>query len=153
LLQINQIMDSIYQSLRIRDPLVVRQSSKYVHSSWSKKAFKYEGTVSNIFYQYINRGAPEFGKKKQVYIRFIDTSAYDNLLLQGSFIICSIRDRLYRCNIATIERDSNNTITKLCVSIYIEDDLFNLSTTIYPISIHDIDSMLITDETFDIKHL
>jgi hypothetical protein len=144
-------MQSILDKLSVQNPVIIRPRPEMCHPTWANKNFRYEGTVKNIRYHYVNRGVKNWGKEKVAYISFIDTSAYHNLLLQGSNIMCYIHNELMTCYITTIARDSSNNIYKLEVAIYNDEDIIKSSQVVYSINISNIDSMLITDKVYQIQ--
>jgi hypothetical protein len=139
-------MSSIYNDLSIRDNVIVTSKLLYIHPSWKNKEFNYHGIVKNIIYDYINKGVPNWGTEKNVYIEFIDKSAYHNLLLQGSNIMCFIKGTLTNCHISFIEKN-DTSITKILVSKN-NNDLYNIYNLSFEITERDIDSMLITDKAY-----
>jgi hypothetical protein len=144
-------MLSILDKLSVQNPVIIRPRPEMCHPTWVNKNFRYEGTVKNIRYHYINRGAKDWGKEKVAYISFIDTSAYNNLLIQGSNIMCYVHNALMTCYITTIARDSSNNIWKLEVAIYDDEDIVRASPIVYNIDVSKIDSMLITDKGYNIQ--
>ena len=146
-------MLSILDKLSVQNPVIIRPRPEMCHPTWANKNFRYEGTVKNIRYHYINRGVKNWGKEKVAYISFIDTGAYHNLLLQGSNIMCYIHNELMTCYITTIARDSSNNIYKLEVAIYNDEDIIKSSQVVYSINISNIDSMLITDKVYQIQKI
>ena len=145
-------MISTVDELSVRNSVIVRPKNGMCHPTWANKNFRYEGTVRNICNHYINRGAKEWGKETVAYISFIDTEAYNNLLLQGSNIMCYLQGVLKCCYIITIVRDSSNNIWNLEVSIY--DDEYNIANScpdVYIINLDNIESMLITDKGYNIQ--
>jgi hypothetical protein len=145
------IMLSILDKLSVLNPVIIRPRPELCHPTWANKNFRYEGTVKNIRYHYINRGAKDWGKEKVAYISFMDTDAYNNLLLQGSNIMCYVHNNLMSCYITTIARDSSNNIYKLEVAIYDDEDIIRPYPIIYNIDVSNIDSMLITDKGYQIQ--
>jgi hypothetical protein len=146
-------MQSILDKLSVQNPVIIRPRPEMCHPTWANKNFRYEGTVKNIRYHYINRGVKNWGKEKVAYISFIDTGAYHNLLLQGSSIMCYIHNELMTCYITTIARDSSNNIYKLEVAIYNDEDIIKSSQVVYSINISNIDSILITDKVYQIQKI
>jgi hypothetical protein len=146
-------MLSILDKLSVQNPVIIRPRPEMCHPTWANKNFRYEGTVKNIRYHYINRGVKNWGKEKVAYISFIDTGAYHNLLLQGSNIMCYIHNELMTCYITTIARDSSNNIYKLEVAIYNDEDIIKSSQVVYSINISNIDSILITDKVYQIQKI
>ena len=146
-------MQSILDKLSVQNPVIIRPRPEMCHPTWANKNFRYEGTVKNIRYHYINRGVKNWGKEKVAYISFIDTGAYHNLLLQGSNIMCYIHNELMTCYITTIARDSSNNIYKLEVAIYNDEDIIKSSQVVYSINISNIDSILITDKVYQIQKI
>jgi len=142
---------SILDKLSVQNPVIIRPKDGMCRPTWANKNFRYEGTVKNIRYHYINRTAKDWGKEKVAYISFIDTGAYHNLLLQGSNIMCYVHNNLMSCYITTIARDSSNNIWKLEVAIYDDEDIIRPFPIVYNINISDIDSMLITDKGYQIQ--
>jgi hypothetical protein len=128
---------------------------EHVHHSWKQKEFCYEGTVRNIRYSYVNRAAKHFGQEKNVYVSFLSTVAYNNLLLRGSLIFCNINNNnvALNCYISEIEKDTNNNITKLQVCKYDDENIYELNPTKYTVSLDQIESMLITDTAFTFSKL
>jgi hypothetical protein len=144
-------MLSILDQLSVQNPVIIRPRPEMCHPTWANKNFRYEGTVKNIRYHYINLRAKDWGKQKVAYISFIDTSAYNNLLIQGSNIMCYVHNTLITCYITTIARDSSNNIWKLEVAIYDDEDIVRAFPIVYNIDISKIDSMLITDKGYQIQ--
>lgn len=144
-------MLSILDKLSVQNPVIIRPRPEMCHPTWANKNFRYEGTVKNIRYHYINLGAKDWGKEKVAYISFIDTSAYNNLLIKGSNIMCYVHNALMTCYITTIERDSSNNIWKLEVAIYDDEDIIRPFPIVYNIDVNKIDSMLITDKVYNIQ--
>ena len=144
-------MLSILDKLSVQNPVIIRPRAEMCHPTWANKNFRYEGTVKNIRYHYINRGAKNLGKEKVAYISFMDLEAYNNLLLQGSNIMCYVHSALLTCYITTITKDSSNNILKLEVAIYDDEDFHRSSPVVYNIDISKIDSMLITDKGYNIQ--
>jgi len=141
----------ILDQLSVQNPVIIRPKAGMCHPTWANKNFRYEGTVKNIRYHYINRGAKECGKEKVAYISFMDYDAYNNLLLQGTKIMCYVHNNLVSCYITTIAKDSSNNIWKLEVAIYDDEDISRPFPIVYNINISDIDSMLITDKGYNIQ--
>ena len=144
-------MLSILDKLSVQNPVIIRPRPEMCHPTWANKNFRYEGTVKNIRYHYINRGAKDWGKEKVAYISFIDTSAYNNLLIKGSNIMCYVYNALMTCYITTIARDSSNNIWKLEVAIYDDEDIVRPFPIVYNIDVSKIDSMMITNEGYNIQ--
>ena len=140
-------MSDIFDYLSIYDYITVSSNLFYSHYSWKLRDFKYEGIIKDIKYDYINRGAPHWGRKKNIYIAFIDRSAYYNLLLQGSPIMCKINGIIANCYVKNIEKNQN-CITKLEVCI-LDDSIYNLHEKIFKIDEKDIESMLITNKAYN----
>jgi hypothetical protein len=143
---------TLYNSLSVYDSVIVKKSPTYFHESWIDKNFRYDGTIKNIRYHYKNRAAKDWGKFKGVYIGFIDSVAYNNLLLTGSLIMCNVNNKLLNCYIVNITKDNSNNILSLEVSLY-DDEVFSLNDSTYRISSNNIDSMLITEEAYLIQKL
>jgi len=139
--------------LSVQSPVFITPKPEHVHHSWKQKEFCYEGTVRNIRYSYINRGAKHFGKEKNVYVSFLSAAAYNNLLLKGSRIFCNINNFPFNCYISEIEKDSNNNIIKLEVCIYDDENFHDLNARKYTITVDNIESMLITDTAFTFSKL
>jgi len=141
--------------LTVYDPVIIKPNQEHIHSAWVNKIFKYEGTVKNIKYHYKNRGAKHFGKEKAIYIGFMDSSAYDNLLLQGSMIFCYIHNSLLNCYITRIVKNTSNIITSLQVAIYDDEDniIKPFPPITYNIDMKYVDSMLITEKAYQIEKL
>jgi len=144
---------SIYNKLNINEPVYVRENPQAVHHTWSEKTFRYEGMTKTIYDHLVNRAEKYGGTKKAVYISFQDMKAYENLLLKGSLIMCTLFGREQNCCIEEIEKNKDNKITKLKVSIYNEAELVTSFIPTYAISEKDITSMLITDEGYTIQKL
>lgn len=144
-------MLSILDKLSVLNPVIIRPRPEMCHPTWANKNFRYEGTVKNIRYHYINGGAKQFGKEKVVYISFMDLEAYNNLLLQGSHIMCYVHNTLMTCYITTIARDSSNKIYKLEVAIYDDENIIRPYPIVYNIDVSNIDSMLITEKMYQIQ--
>jgi len=142
---------SILDKLSVQNPVIIRPRPEMCHPTWENKNFRYEGTVKNIRYHYINGGAKQFGKEKVVYISFMDLEAYNNLLLQGSHIMCYVHNTLMTCYITTIARDSSNKIYKLEVAIYDDENIIRPYPIVYNIDVSNIDSMLITEKMYQIQ--
>jgi hypothetical protein len=142
---------SILDKLSVLNPVIIRPIPEMCHPTWANKNFRYEGTVKNIRYHYINGGAKQFGKEKVVYISFMDLEAYNNLLLQGSHIMCYVHNTLMTCYITTIARDSSNKIYKLEVAIYDDENIIRPYPIVYNIDVSNIDSMLITEKMYQIQ--
>uniref|UniRef100_A0A6C0L905 Uncharacterized protein n=1 Tax=viral metagenome TaxID=1070528 RepID=A0A6C0L905_9ZZZZ len=142
---------SILDKLSVLNPVIIRPKPEMCHPTWENKNFRYEGTVKNIRYHYINGGAKQFGKEKVVYISFMDLEAYNNLLLQGSHIMCYVHNTLMTCYITTIARDSSNKIYKLEVAIYDDENIIRPYPIVYNINVSNIDSMLITEKMYQIQ--
>jgi hypothetical protein len=141
---------SILDKLSVTSPVIIRPIVEMCYPKWTNKNFRYEGTVKNIRYHYINLGAKDWGKEKVVYIGFMDLGAYNNLLMQGSNIWCSVHGNLMTCYITTISRDSSNNIVNLAVAIY-DDDIIKPFPITYNISVNDIEGMLIKDGVYQIQ--
>jgi hypothetical protein len=73
--------NTLYNSLKVLSPVIVRAEPYNIHPTWSNKNFRYDGTVKTIKEHYINRGAKHFGKEWNVFVGFLDNSAYINILL------------------------------------------------------------------------
>jgi hypothetical protein len=144
-------MLSILDQLSVQNSVIIRPVPGMCHPTWANKNFRYEGTVKNIRYHYINRGAKDWGKEKVVYISFIDTESYNNLLLQGSNIMCYVHGNLLFCYITTISRDSSNNIWKLEVAVYDDEDTVRPFPITYNIPIDNIEAMLITSKVYQIQ--
>jgi hypothetical protein len=144
---------TVYNSLTVHSPVIVRSNPEYVHPTWCDKNFRYDGTVKTIREQYINRGAKHFGKERAVYVGFIDKCVYDNILMQGSMIMCYIHNNLLNCFIRNVLRDISGVITSMQVAIYDDEDITNFYPITYTIDTSKIDSMLITDKTYIIQKL
>ena len=144
-------MLSILDQLSVQNPVIIRPIPEMCHPTWANKNFRYEGTIRNIRYHYINRGAKHFGKEKVVYISFMDTDAYNNLLLHGTNVMCYVHNNLLCCYITTIARDSSNNIWKLEVAIYDDEDITRSCPVVYTINLSNIESMLITDKGYNIQ--
>jgi hypothetical protein len=142
---------SILDKLSVQNPVIIRPRPEMCHPTWANKIFRYEGTVKNIRYHYINSAAKQLGKEKVAYISFMDLEAYNNLLLQGSHIMCYVHNNLMSCYITTIARDSSNNIYKLEVAFYDDDVIIRPFPIVYTINISNIDSMLITDKVYQIQ--
>jgi hypothetical protein len=140
-------------NLSVTSPVFITPKPEHVHLSWKQKEFCYEGTVRNIRYSYINKGAKHFGKEKNVYVSFLSADAYNNLLLRGSMIFCNINYVPFNCYISDIEKDTNNSITKLQVCIYDDENIYDLNPTKYTVSVDQIESILITDTAFTFSKL
>ena len=148
------IMATILDKLSVQSSVVVRPNLENCHTSWINKSFRYEGTVKNIRYHFINMAIKMLGQQKCVYISFLDQSAYSNLLLIGSKIMCFIHNELQNCYIVNIIRDVSNNIVWLDVSINDESGKFiPVKNIVHKISINHIDSMLITDTACNITKL
>ena len=139
-------MSITYNELCVHDNIMISAKSICKNYLWKNTEFNYHGTVKNIIYDYINKGAPNWGTEKNVYIEFIDKSAYHNLLLQGSNIMCFIKGTLTNCHISFIEKN-DTSITKILVSKN-NNDLYNIYNLSFEITERDIDSMLITDKAY-----
>jgi hypothetical protein len=144
---------SVYQKLNLHEPVYVRENPEDVHHSWASKKFKYEGIIKNIKHHYKNRTTPMWGKEKSIYISFQNTSAYDNLLLQGSMIMCDLHGTVTNCYISSIVKDASNTITSLKVVIYDDDQTIVPSAVEYTIKADKILSMLISEQGYKIEKL
>jgi hypothetical protein len=150
-MEINKQIMSILDKLSVQSPVIIRPKDGMCHPAWANKNFRYEATVKNIRYHYINRAVKKMGKEKVAYISFINTDAYHNLLLQGSNIMCYVHSTLMSCYITTIARDSSNNICKLEVAIYDDEDISRPFPIVYTIDVSKIDSMLITDTGYNIQ--
>jgi hypothetical protein len=140
-------MSDTFDYLSLYDYITVSSNLFYSHYSWKLRDFKYDGIIKNIKYDYINRGAPHWGKEKNVYVGFIDRSAYYNLLLQGSPIMCAINGIIKNCYVKNIEKNEK-IITKLEICL-INDDPYKFREKIFEIEEKDIDSMLITNKVYN----
>ena len=139
--------------LFVQSPVFITPKPEHIHLSWKQKEFCYEGTVRNIRYSYINRGAKHFGKEKNIYVSFLSAAAYNNLLFRGSRIFCNINNFPFNCYISEIEKDTNNSITKLDVCIYDDENIYDINPKKYTITVDHIESMLITDTAFTFSKL
>ena len=144
---------NIYQSLTIRNPVIIRPNPEFIHPSWSNKNFRYDGTVKTIKEQYINQTTKVFGKERAVYVGFIDKCVYDNILIQGSKIICYIHNNLLNCYIRNIVKDASGIITSMQVAIYDDEDIQRPYPITYTIDTTKIDSMLIENQAYIIQKL
>ena len=138
--------------LSLHNFVIVKPHPEYKISSWKNKNFKYEGNVKDIKYHYKNRSAKQFGKQKSIYIGFVDSMAYHNLLSQGSMIICSLQGSLENCYIINIEKNNNNIITTLEVAKFDDEEYAPYPLT-YKITPENIESMLITDKAYKLTKL
>jgi hypothetical protein len=109
--------------------------------------------VKTIKEQYINKAAKAFGKERAVYIGFIDKCVYDNILMQGSKIMCYIHSSLLNCFIRNVVKDTSGIITSMQVAIYDDEDIQRPYPITYTIDSSKIDSMLITDQGYIIQKL
>jgi hypothetical protein len=136
---------SPYQSV------IIRPRQEHIHTSWQDKDFRYEGVVKNVRYHYKNRSMKALGKDRSMYIGFLDTTAYHNLLLKGSLIICNVHDTPLNCFIVNIVKDASNQILFLEVAIYDDEDVIRPFPITYKITVNSIDSMLITYEEYQFQ--
>jgi len=145
--------DNVYQSLTLRNPIFIRPNPQHIHASWNNKNFRYDGTVKTIKEHYINQGAKHLGKERAVYVGFIDKCVYDNILMQGSKIMCYIHNNLLNCYIRNIVKDASGIITSMQVAIYDDEDIQRPYPITYTIDTSKIDSMLITNKGYIIQKL
>uniref|UniRef100_A0A6C0JNK2 Uncharacterized protein n=1 Tax=viral metagenome TaxID=1070528 RepID=A0A6C0JNK2_9ZZZZ len=141
------------EQITVYDPVIIKSRNDYSHPAWIHKKFKYEGTVSSIKYNYKNRGAKHLGKEKVIYVSFMDSYAYHNLLLIGSKIFCLLYGANINCYITNILKNNSNIITSLEVSIFDDEDTIRINPIIYKIDPKNIESMLITEKAYQIQKL
>jgi len=144
-------MSSELDNLSVKTPVIIRPKDGMCHPYWENKNFRYEGIVKSIRYHYINRGIRQLGKERVFYVSFIDNAAYNNLLLQGSNIMCYVHNNLMTCYITTITKDSSNNILNLDVAIYDDEDTVRPFPIVYKIDLNKIESMLITEKGYTIQ--
>jgi hypothetical protein len=140
-------------NLSVQSAVFITPKPEHIHHLWKQKEFCYEGIVRNIRYSYINKGAKHWGKEKNVYVSLLSTTAYNNLLMKGSMIFCNINNVPFNCYISEIEKDANNSITKLEVCMYDDENLHDLNARKYTITVDHIESILITDTAFTFSKL
>lgn len=131
-------------NLSVNDSVIVRPKCENGNK-------RYEGTIRVITYDYVNRGNKDWGQEKCVYVNFININDYHDILLQGWHIYCNIRGKVKQCYIARIEKN-NNRITQLQVAEYDKEHHY-LDPVLYTIRVDDVDSILITDKSYDYAKL
>jgi hypothetical protein len=144
---------TVYQSLKMFSPVIIRPHPQHIHNSWTNKNFRYDGTVKVIKEHYINIGAKQLGKERAVYVGFIESSVYNNLLMQGSKIMCYVHNNLLNCYIINMVKDSSGVIVSMQVAIYDDEDTIRPYPISYTIDTSKVDSMLITDNGYTIQSL